>query len=89
VVIFKMGNDKAPGPDGYSAIFFKNAWSIGDDVSKAAMEFFNNSSLLKQLDHVLIALIPKGSHASSILDYRLISVVMLCTKSSSRSWQTG
>jgi hypothetical protein len=24
-VIFKMGNDKAPRPDGYSALFFKKA----------------------------------------------------------------
>jgi hypothetical protein len=67
-VIFMMGNDKVPGPDGYSALFFKKAWCIvGDDVSKALMEFFNNGSPLKQLNRASIALIPKGSHASYIL----------------------
>lgn len=26
--IFSMGDDKSPGPDGYSAAFFKGAWDI-------------------------------------------------------------
>jgi hypothetical protein len=73
-VIFNMGNDKVPSPDGYSALFFKKPWSIiSGDVSKAIMEFFKNGSLLNQLNHALIALIPKGSHASSVSDYRPIS----------------
>jgi hypothetical protein len=73
-VILKMGNDKALGPDGYSTIFFKKAWSIvGDAISKSVLEFFNNGLLLKQLNHALIALIPKGSHASFVSDYRPIS----------------
>jgi hypothetical protein len=85
-VIFNMGNNKAHGPDSYSALFFKKAWSIvGEDISKAIMEFFKNGSLLKQLNHALIALIPKGSHASSVSDYRPYPVVMLYTKLSPRS----
>ncbi|GJT92641.1 hypothetical protein Tco_1081486 [Tanacetum coccineum] len=32
--IFFMGNEKAPGPDGYMAAFFKQAWNIvADDVT--------------------------------------------------------
>jgi hypothetical protein len=46
-VIFNMGNNKAPDPDGYSVLFFKKAWSIvDDDVSKAIMEFFENGHYL-------------------------------------------
>jgi hypothetical protein len=26
--LFSIGNDKAPGPDGYSSIFFKKSWDI-------------------------------------------------------------
>nr|GFC04621.1 hypothetical protein [Tanacetum cinerariifolium] len=32
--IFSMGNDKSPGPDGYTAAFFKEAWDI---ISKDIM----------------------------------------------------
>ncbi|XP_039009143.1 uncharacterized protein LOC120137444 [Hibiscus syriacus] len=34
--IFEQGNDKAPGPDGYTPLFFKKTWSIvGEDVVRA------------------------------------------------------
>ncbi|GKA30820.1 putative RNA-directed DNA polymerase [Tanacetum coccineum] len=72
--MFSMGDDKSPGPDGYSAAFFKEAWSIvGDDVIKAIREFFTNGKLLKELNHTIIALIPKVQAPSRINDYRPIS----------------
>ncbi|GKF60968.1 hypothetical protein Tco_0177754, partial [Tanacetum coccineum] len=41
--LFSMGDDKSPGPDGYTAAFFKEAWSIVEvDVSNAIREFFRN-----------------------------------------------
>ncbi|GJY65054.1 ribonuclease H-like domain-containing protein [Tanacetum coccineum] len=60
--MFSIGDNKAPGPDGYSAAFFKEAWNIvGTDVTKAIKEFFTNGVLLKELNHTIIALIPKGA----------------------------
>ncbi|GKA03824.1 hypothetical protein Tco_0676605, partial [Tanacetum coccineum] len=45
--MFSLGDNKAPGPDGYSAAFFKEAWSIiSVDVCKAIKEFFTNGILL-------------------------------------------
>ncbi|GKC50675.1 reverse transcriptase domain-containing protein [Tanacetum coccineum] len=42
--IFSMENDKSPGPDGYTAAFFKEAWTIiSNDVTKAVQEFFINA----------------------------------------------
>ncbi|GKE76256.1 RNA-directed DNA polymerase, eukaryota, reverse transcriptase zinc-binding domain protein, partial [Tanacetum coccineum] len=39
--IFSMGNDKSPGPDGFTAAFFKDTWDIiGPDVTRAVCEFF-------------------------------------------------
>lgn len=35
-------DDKAPGIDGYNAMFFKRAWHIiGDELTKAVQEFFS------------------------------------------------
>ncbi|GJS82598.1 retrovirus-related pol polyprotein from transposon TNT 1-94 [Tanacetum coccineum] len=72
--IFSMGNDKSPGPDGYTAAFFKDAWDIvGDGIIAAVKEFFTNGRLLKELNHTVIALVPKKQHPSRVNDYRPIS----------------
>lgn len=69
-----IGGDKAPGPDGYSSHFFKSAWAfVGNPVVAAVQEFFQNTSLLKQINHTVIALIPKSSHATSVGDFRPIA----------------
>ncbi|GJW08210.1 hypothetical protein Tco_1570633 [Tanacetum coccineum] len=40
--IFSIGNDKSPGPDGFTAAFFKESWDIvANDVILAVREFFN------------------------------------------------
>ncbi|GJV43271.1 putative RNA-directed DNA polymerase [Tanacetum coccineum] len=72
--MFSMGDEKSPGPDGFSAAFFKEAWHIvGVDVINAIREFFTNGKLLKELNHTIIALIPKVNAPSRINDYRPIS----------------
>ncbi|VFQ90070.1 unnamed protein product [Cuscuta campestris] len=65
-VVYEIGSDKAPGPDGYTAAFFKTQWDIvGQDVYGAVLEFFNTGKLLKQLNHAMIVLIPKTTHNPS------------------------
>nr|GEX45881.1 putative reverse transcriptase domain, reverse transcriptase zinc-binding domain protein [Tanacetum cinerariifolium] len=72
--MFSMGNDKSPGPDGFTAAFFKDTWYIiGVDVIKAVKEFFTNGRLLKELNHTIIALIPKVNTPARVTDYRPIS----------------
>ncbi|GKA19883.1 hypothetical protein Tco_0699798 [Tanacetum coccineum] len=71
---FSMGDDKSPGPDGYTAALFKEAWPIiSDDVTKVVQEFFVNGTLLKNLNHTIIALVPKVGSPTRINDYRHIS----------------
>jgi len=76
-----MDNNKAPGPDGYNALFFKKAWNIiRDDIFAAVNEFFMLGKLLKQINHALIALIPKSDQASQVNHFRPISCCNLLYK---------
>ncbi|KAL3570845.1 hypothetical protein D5086_028094 [Populus alba] len=72
--VFSIANEKAPGPDGYSSFFFKEAWLIvGGDFYAAIQDFFHTGRLLKQVSHSIIALVPKFGNVSSPSDYRPIS----------------
>ncbi|KAJ9535821.1 hypothetical protein OSB04_un001032 [Centaurea solstitialis] len=72
--IFSIGNDKAPGSDGFSSKFFKDAWEvIGKDVTIAIHNFFYTARLTKEINHTLLCLIPKVPNASCVSDYRPIS----------------
>ncbi|PWA80652.1 RNA-directed DNA polymerase, eukaryota, Reverse transcriptase zinc-binding domain protein [Artemisia annua] len=58
--LFSRGDDKSPGPDGFTAAFFKGAWDIvAMDITKAVQEFFTNGKLLKEVNHTVLALLPK------------------------------
>jgi hypothetical protein len=73
-VVFSIGDDKAPGPDGYSSSFFKRAWHIvGDDFCAAVQDFFTSGRLLRQVNHSIITLVPKSANVTSPSDFRPIS----------------
>ncbi|GJU88164.1 hypothetical protein Tco_1300587 [Tanacetum coccineum] len=58
--MFDIGDEKAPGPDGYTSVFFKKGWSIiGPDICNAVHDFFSNGKILKEINHTFLALIPK------------------------------
>uniref|UniRef100_A0A2N9FAP0 Reverse transcriptase domain-containing protein n=1 Tax=Fagus sylvatica TaxID=28930 RepID=A0A2N9FAP0_FAGSY len=67
-------SDKAPGPDGFTACFFKKSWPIvGSDVCKAVQSFFQSGALLKEVNSTIITLVPKVPNPSSITEYRPIA----------------
>nr|GEZ05462.1 hypothetical protein [Tanacetum cinerariifolium] len=69
--IFSIGDDKSPGLDGFTAAFFKEAWNIiANDVYLAVSEFFRNGTLIKEINHTIIALLPKVKSPSRVNDYR-------------------
>ena len=73
-ILFKMKEDKAPRPDGFSAGFFQKLWHIvGVDVCAAIKSFFESEKLLKEFNNTAITLIPKINSPSKLSDYRPIS----------------
>ncbi|KAL0292748.1 UNVERIFIED_CONTAM: hypothetical protein Sradi_6975500 [Sesamum radiatum] len=72
--VFDIDEVKAPGPDGYSSGFFKAAWPIvGEELTRAVLEFFQTRRLLKQINATLISLIPKVANPTTVTEFRPIS----------------
>lgn len=66
---------KAPGPDGFQAVFFKQYWDIvGDDVWKMVKEAFSSGRVDPAISTTLIALIPKVDTPKAFKDFRPISL---------------
>ncbi|KAL0431095.1 UNVERIFIED_CONTAM: hypothetical protein Sradi_0735500, partial [Sesamum radiatum] len=64
----------APRPDDFTACFFQRAWNVvGDQVCLAVTDFFRSGRLLWQLNHSIIALVPKSEHPPTVVDYGSIS----------------
>jgi hypothetical protein len=76
-----LGRTKAPGPDGFIALFYVKCWDyINGIVLLAIGNFFQNNHLLREQNHTFIALIPKRMGASSVHHYRPISLCNIIYK---------
>nr|GEU51815.1 hypothetical protein [Tanacetum cinerariifolium] len=72
--LFDICDNKAPSPDGYSAKFFKCAWSvIKNEVCNAVKEFFTTRKMLGEINATLITLVPKSKTPRKVSDYRPIA----------------
>lgn len=61
---------KAPGPDIYSALFFKKAWPlVGEEVTEAILSFFRSGHLLREVNITVINLVAKMPNPSFMTDY--------------------
>ncbi|XP_058768386.1 uncharacterized protein LOC131642116 [Vicia villosa] len=69
-----IGDTKAPGIDGFSARFFKGAWTVvGEDVKKAVQDFFKHERLYPAVNCALVTLIPKKKDAKTMKEMRPIA----------------
>ncbi|RVW48469.1 putative ribonuclease H protein [Vitis vinifera] len=58
--LMEMNRDKAPGPDGFTVAFWKNAWDFTkEEIMDMFKEFHEHSSFLKSLNNTFLVLIPK------------------------------
>lgn len=56
----QLGPLKAPGSDGLPVLFFQKYWKIvGKEVTNLVLDVLNNKKSPKEINHTLIALIPK------------------------------
>ncbi|KAA3454905.1 reverse transcriptase [Gossypium australe] len=72
-----MGPTKAPGSDGYPALFFHKFWHIvGKEVTEFCLDVLNGVRGAEQINIIEIVLIPKILNPTFMVNFRPIS---LCT----------
>jgi hypothetical protein len=76
-VIFYLPNDKAPGPDCLTDIFYKRSWGIIRlDIMNAFNAFWSlDSRSFNHLNDAYMFLLRKKEHPVEIRDYRPISLI--------------
>lgn len=73
---WQLGEDKAPGPDGFPIVFFKSFWKLVKlDILAFVSEFFYRGILSKDLGVAFITLVLKRHGASVLNDFRPISLL--------------
>nr|XP_016489984.1 PREDICTED: uncharacterized protein LOC107809777 [Nicotiana tabacum] len=72
--LFNIDDNKAPGIDGFNALFFKKAWPIvREDVCDAVQEFFQRCKMLRAVNNTVVTLVPKSTHPKTARDFRPIA----------------
>ncbi|GAU47272.1 hypothetical protein TSUD_280950 [Trifolium subterraneum] len=74
--LFDMGPHKAPGEDGYPAIFFQHCWDIvGESLYKYVNQLWStNPSLISFINNIMLVLIPKVDKPEFVSQFRPISL---------------
>ncbi|GJS58103.1 RNA-directed DNA polymerase, eukaryota [Tanacetum coccineum] len=74
--VWSCGENKSPGPDGYTFEFFKKYWNlVGTDLCEAVEFFFINGVFANGCNASFITLIPKVADAKLVSDFRPISLI--------------
>lgn len=75
IAVMDIGAHRAPGPDGFTAIFYHSYWEdIKEDVMQEISKLFETGPLDPQLSHTNICLLPKVYPPSGMKEFRPIAL---------------
>ncbi|KAL5789913.1 hypothetical protein ACOSQ2_004801 [Xanthoceras sorbifolium] len=83
--VFEMGPNKAPGPDGFHALFFQKFWNVvSEDVSSVCLKVLNGGCSIEEFNTTNVFLIPKVKNPERMTDFRPISLCSVIYKTVSK-----
>ena len=75
IAMFSIGGLKAPGEDGFQAIFFQKCWeTVGESVCRSLRQVWEQPNQLSEINKTLITLIPKIENPEKVQQFRPISL---------------
>ena len=75
LALFAMHPEKAPGPDGMTALFYQQFWDIvKDDLTRMVNQFLFEGTMAQGLNDTNICLIPKTTKPNEMPKFRPISL---------------
>lgn len=74
--------EKAPGPAGFTGMFYKNCWETIKPEAMAVFQsiFSLSGGNLGSLNMAIIVLLPKKNEANTVKDFRPISLIHSAAK---------
>jgi hypothetical protein len=85
IALFQMGLTKAPGPDGFPALFYQTHWEfLKEDVCHVVICFLNAKPIPDGFCDSVIVLIPKVARPKHLNNFRLISLCNVLYKIASK-----
>lgn len=73
--VHHMGIMKAPGPNGFPAIFFQTQWKIiGRDLYRLIQDIFVDPRRIEEINDTFLMLIHKKDKVTFVKDFRPISL---------------
>ncbi|GAU36844.1 hypothetical protein TSUD_213680 [Trifolium subterraneum] len=73
--LFDMGPNKAPGEDGYPALFFQHYWEIvGDSLHQYVNQVWSNPSLISSINNTMLVVIHKVDKPEFVSQFRPIAL---------------